>query len=478
MVYYRFSNYRGLAFNSFNGTSDTDHVENLAQIFRRSGVALSDHTGLVEYTNPLNGELVPLPLPTLVAGRQASLTRMPHAVLQLRFHDDEDEMVWISPPVRVAGVVTDYGELADAGIRAAVMDALVLHAGSLPVSVLRAVLQARYVRLHRPESGEDLPCCELDNAHTLFDVTRSSILGEFLRQVVQGDLDTHMDESEDLPWLVDTEMPTSQRRFGLEFEWLPNGYGLEHYGAAVTAALTSFGESGRVLVTGYAHSDGQTWHVKTDSSCGFELATPALTWRDWPKVEAVLRALYAAGGRIDDRCGFHVHHEARDLRAPGLRRLLLLWMAYEPVLLSSVKAERRGNRYCRMFRDSVGSWDDFKRQVTPLHNMERLVRELGRYQALNATGWWQHGRVEVRLHHGTLHPMACRFWVLLTQQMIEFAKVTRSYNELESAFSQQFDAQVQNFKQAVVFHSGNKEVLQLPAAIDTAIQRRREPVEV
>lgn len=286
------------------------------------------------------------------------------------------------------------------------------------------------------------------------------------------DIDPNEDELEDLPMLGCTAV-NNPRTFGLEFEFLPNGYSQEHYGEAIREALRPFGKAGQVVVRGYAHSDGALWDLKTDSSCGYELATPALTWDNWPEVEAVLLALQAAGARIDRRCGLHVHHMANDLRATGLRRLILLWAAYERVLLAVVKPERSSNHYCRTVEEQYGSWQGLKEAMTPIGNLDAVVQDMGRYRALNATGWWQHGRIEIRLHHGTLLPGAVRFWTLLTQQMVEFAKYTRSYTEMEGAFRNEFKLQLEQFKGALLARNHqHSDVLKLATVMEEAIRRR------
>lgn len=267
----------------------------------------------------------------------------------------------------------------------------------------------------------------------------------------------------------------SDRTFGLEFEFIPAPHMQQaDYGEAMIRALRGVPGAARVDITGYQHSDGSSWNIKTDSSCGLEVASPALTWSRWPEVTTVLKALTDNGAIVNYRCGVHVHHEARDLHATGLRRLLLLWMAYEQVLLAAVRGGRGENRYCESFtRTFDGNFDDFKRRLTPLSNVRTAVNSIGRYKALNATQWWNTGRVEVRLHHGTLLPGTIKFWTMLTQQMIEFAKITRSYTDMEAAFRSEFDQQLTNFKQAMTTVRRHPEACQLPKVLDSVIQQRR-----
>src|SRR5688572_6254564 len=104
----------------------------------------------------------------------------------------------------------------------------------------------------------------------------------------------------------------SNRTFGLEFE-VNNRHSWEYYSRGVERALAKFSDVARFRPTGqYGHSDGRYWEFKSDSSCGWELVTPALSWKDWPQVEEVLNEMKRIGAVSNEQCGFHVHHELRD----------------------------------------------------------------------------------------------------------------------------------------------------------------------
>lgn len=234
------------------------------------------------------------------------------------------------------------------------------------------------------------------------------------------------------------------RRFGIEFEFVHRRYGdseysdYDFYGLAtvIEQALQQF--SNPPAVRTYDDSDwddddeATAWIVKDDPSCGFEVTTPASTWRSWPQIRAVLQALLRSGARTNRSCGMHVHHEALHLDAAGLRRLWYLWYVFEPTLYAALAPSRLHNSYCRRFRDwrSIRAeqlWNespirlDDPQAVLSMNDrtFSRLVNFNGRYQGLNLTNWWQHGRVEVRAHHGTLRSSDVEFWVRLTQRFID-----------------------------------------------------------
>lgn len=249
--------------------------------------------------------------------------------------------------------------------------------------------------------------------------------------------------------VIDSADCQSSRQFGIEFEF-EGFYSQAHYAQALSRVFSRLGvafENGP-----YRHSDGYTWDLKTDSSCGLELCTPALTWNRWSEVEAALQVLQANDAIISRSCGLHVHHKCEDLRATGLRRLVLLWMTYEKIVLALVESGRKDNQYCRTLNEYYGSWKDTQNALIPIRNMESEAANLGKYRALNISGWWRHGRIEVRIHHGTLDANITKFWTLLTQRMVELAKSSRDYKEMEQVYSM-------NFKDALTqFHK----VLDMP----------------
>ena len=235
----------------------------------------------------------------------------------------------------------------------------------------------------------------------------------------------------------------SPARFGIELEFDPHNGSQEWYYDALRAALNPL-DTRPVRNEGYMHSNGNSWDLKTDSSCGLELATPALTWDNFHLVEVAVKALRDAGARITPACGVHIHHECARMRVTAVRRLMLMWYTYEDVLFSMVNPERKSNYYCAPMRGQMS----FEHLRTGL-GQARLIRTtssiLGKYRSLNTLPWWNSGRVEVRMHHGTLQPNTIRLWTAITQQMITKSREVSNYNTLRNISEMPLPGQFRRF---------------------------------
>lgn len=179
---------------------------------------------------------------------------------------------------------------------------------------------------------------------------------------------------------------------------------------------------------GYYHSRGETWDVKTDSSCGWEIASPILTLDDDghnAMLREVCAGLAAVGPNIDRTCGHHLHIDVSDLHWTEVQRLCWLWARYEPFWHELVLASRRGNGYCGPL--CRVEWSD-----VPLRQWNEIARGLSASSrdsfyrsaqwfprgAINLGNWWQSGRIEIRLHHGTISYDQIRDWAMLMTALV------------------------------------------------------------
>lgn len=235
------------------------------------------------------------------------------------------------------------------------------------------------------------------------------------------------------PWIT--------RKFGVEMEMRTvrtNGAslsGLEVYHALAAACAMPVSGDG----TRYYHSEGGRWDVKSDSSCGLEVAAPALMMnadRHCEELRQGCRAIAALMPRVDRTCGLHVHVDCSDFTWQQLQALISLWCRYEPFFYSLVPPSRRTNRYCRPFRkhdatvpDST-QWVSVQRimNATAEAEMRAVLSAYGtsvaRESGLNITGWFRHGRVEFRLHSGTVDYDKIRNWVSLLLALVQRVKET------------------------------------------------------
>jgi hypothetical protein len=128
--------------------------------------------------------------------------------------------------------------------------------------------------------------------------------------------------------------------------------------------------------------DNNYWDLKTDSSCGYEIATPPWTGeaaeRELRKGLAPLVELERMhpGWKVqDDRCGLHCTIDVGDQGLRGIKRILLLAARHQSALLGTQPRYRWNNINCRKFGEAwlgtVGS-PGFKRRVTYLQTMDGL----------------------------------------------------------------------------------------------------------
>jgi hypothetical protein len=224
------------------------------------------------------------------------------------------------------------------------------------------------------------------------------------------------------PWLG--------RTFGVEMEMndidtARNPLGARHF----RDALTNAGVRPSQREASYYHSDGTSWDIKLDSSCGvhgngYEIASPALLLNDAAESDELKRvcaALTELKPRIDRKCGLHVHVDCRDFDWKDVRNLVTLWTRYEPFFYELTPKSRRDNQYCIPYRAT--RWGRTQSQYFVYVNEainapdERMFQSHGgripRNSSLNVSGWWRNGRVEFRLGAGTVSYEKIVRWVQL-----------------------------------------------------------------
>lgn len=246
--------------------------------------------------------------------------------------------------------------------------------------------------------------------------------------------------------------PWTTRRFGVEMEMNEVTVARESLPArtihnAITSAIANLGlPANRVSrsVGVWGRSDGSTWDVKTDSSCGFsgapgwEVASPAMLLNDeaeCPELRDVTAALEALRPRIDRHCGLHVHVEVRDFDWADLRRLLILWVRYEPFFFELCPPSRsvgdHGRTYCPPFRKSTwdGTEGDYWTRIEESFASQnargfRQALEMGTPRgSLNLAHFWTNQRIEFRLGAGTVNYEKIVRWVQLLLSLVQIVKV-------------------------------------------------------
>lgn len=205
------------------------------------------------------------------------------------------------------------------------------------------------------------------------------------------------------------------RKFGVEIEM--TGITREQ----AVRALTLVGIN--VQSEGYNHTTRTHWKIVPDGSVhdGFEVVSPVLEGEaGLEQLRAVVTALDDMGGRVDRRCGYHVHFDAADLSVEHGRAIVLRYAAHEAEIDSFMPTSRRGNAntYCQSVR-ALARNDRFLNAAT----LSELARaQGGRYFKVNLQSYHAHGTVEFRQHSGTLNAPKAVNWVRLLEAFVAETK--------------------------------------------------------
>jgi Putative amidoligase enzyme len=225
------------------------------------------------------------------------------------------------------------------------------------------------------------------------------------------------------------EYRVSQRCFGIEIEF--NGTRRSRVVDAVLQKDPEF----PIQVQSYNHEVQRVWKMITDSSVngsgtydpdddegdgeGLELVSPILSGQSgFDQLELVVKTIREVGGDIDSSCGFHVHHDARDLTPYQVAGLLRFYIENQEVIdrfLAPVRRSNRNNQWCQ-------PWDGSEKQmVIDAAKTERSLGNFDRYRTINVTAYPKYGSLEFRQHQGTLNLEKMVLWVKLGQSMVEGA---------------------------------------------------------
>lgn len=210
------------------------------------------------------------------------------------------------------------------------------------------------------------------------------------------------------------------RKFGVEIEF----FGITRQAAA--AALVAAGIN--AIAENYNHSTVAYWKIVTDASVsaigtgsynGNEIVSPVLSGKEGlDQVELVVKTLVAAGARIGASCGLHVHHDANDLTAEEIGRVVELYSANQTHVDGLVSRSRRGSRWARPY--TTYEIDRLKTEIG--RGTDLKTRHHDRYKTVNLDAYRKYGTVEFRQHQGTLNAKKIVAWIRFGQSLIEAAR--------------------------------------------------------
>ena len=197
------------------------------------------------------------------------------------------------------------------------------------------------------------------------------------------------------------------------------------------------------------------WHcaVVADGSLpngGFEINThPASGAYFLDEMRQIAGALATQGAVVNEKCGCHVHINARDFTFHDISKLIHLYAALEPGIYGMLPSRRQSNRYCVPF-----GIEYFNRVTTYLTEhldgeekvTRRLLRQailtalygttkiaayrktkggggnLNRYRGINLHSWCYRGTVEFRFPPGTVKYTDLVGWGQFLAATLDMAK--------------------------------------------------------
>ena len=168
----------------------------------------------------------------------------------------------------------------------------------------------------------------------------------------------------------------------------------------------------------YVHSNGDQWHIKTDTSCGWEIASPILrTYDDLIKAMKVPKIVSDLGFSTNSSCGLHVHIDMIHVQSDSFNNLMRFLSRYEEAFFSLAENYRRNSTYCQPLRDSTVA--DIK--AHPDYRPSALGRAWSsKHYWVNGTHLGGIGTIEFRLMSSTLKPEKIIGWIMFLLQVVNF----------------------------------------------------------
>jgi len=201
----------------------------------------------------------------------------------------------------------------------------------------------------------------------------------------------------------------SNRRFGVEIECL--------------VPRDRCDELERELGNKFGFGDGE-WDFGVDGSvhgegcCGHEIRTPPLKGkRGFNTLKRGFALLNKYGTTVNATCGMHVHHEATDLSPEEVLRFCKTWLANQSTMHKMVSPTRRNNGYCSpVTKERV---DLLEHLIKHPQAGTAPFNQLYHGMAVNTSALYEHGTIEIRLHHGSVNYDEAEAWIKFGQGLID-----------------------------------------------------------
>lgn len=206
------------------------------------------------------------------------------------------------------------------------------------------------------------------------------------------------------------------------------------------AAAAGFRTHGNFTDWRKTERDNEFFDLKTDRSCGYEIATPPVTGK---MVEKMLGPVLAALGNLEQmhktsfatqRCGLHCTYDVQDLGLRGIKQILFTVSRHQAALVGTQPAYRRGNQFCKFLpgmdhptgtaRERCGCVKCSVSKSTTFESSAWQIPALADHHALVDVAKGKHGLVEFRFGGATLDLKEIQAYSVLGECVID-ASITR-----------------------------------------------------
>ena len=183
--------------------------------------------------------------------------------------------------------------------------------------------------------------------------------------------------------------------------------------------------------------DGRQWNLVHDQSIdrqnsrgrterheySVEMVSPICKYDDIITIQEIVRKLRAAGAKVNDSCGIHVHVDASKHDVRTLRNLVNIMASKEDLLYKALDVEVERERYCKKV-DEKFLEELNKKKPRQMQDLEDIWYDgygynrhahynNSRYRALNLHSVFTKGTVEFRLFNSTLHAGEVKSYIQL-----------------------------------------------------------------
>jgi len=210
-------------------------------------------------------------------------------------------------------------------------------------------------------------------------------------------------------------------KFGIELECY-NATQIQVAQALVNAGINA-------ITSGYSGTNYALWQIKTDGSIngvnGFEVVSPILEGEAGiAEARKVCEVLVAIGAKVNQSCGFHIHHNAKTWGIQEFRNLFKRFVKFELALDSVQPTSRRANnnRFCKSI--VMNTVAETFAKIDRCTTVQQLSTAYGsnRYYKLNLQSFFRMGSVEFRNHAGTVEADKVEQYIRLTFAMVKDAQ--------------------------------------------------------